>query len=504
MQKIYDALEDILKEKGVFVQTENGEYFYFLLDTKTLISLNPENNEYKRLLISYRINPKMPVYRFIFEAVQLYCMSYGKFAIVSKFARYCDKNNTVYIKCGKNQFYKITTASIELCDNGTDGVLFSDIIASEPFEYAKNKSGKDFITDKIISLFNFNSTALDINTQRTLAKAYFLSLFMPEFLATKPILTVIGSKGSGKTTLLKAFVKTLYGRKHNVCSVPNKLADLDVLVANSHFLALDNWDIYKNEYNDNVAMYSTGGTMKKRKLYTDGTMYEANFEAFIGMSTQALNMRRPDILQRMLLLEVNPVSGGYIAETELMKPITDYRNEIMSQAIDEIQRILQIIESKKYEGQLRAFRMADFAKFLTIYLDSAEQADEYLAEMTKYQKAVSTENDVLLGYLAAFAEKYSEKYYNAQEMYKLIVDFDKDNLRPQIKTEFEKNYENVFSFAKRINNLKNDIKEYLLIETRKGRANQTEYRIQKGEKFDELDKSVIQHNIMESVTSEVL
>lgn len=34
-------------------------------------------------------------------------------------------------------------------------------------------------------------------------------------------------------------------------------------------------------------------------------------------------------------------------------------------------------------------------------------------------------------------------------------------------------------------------------ETRKGRANQTEYRIQKGEKFDELDKSIIMKKKME-------
>lgn len=490
-----------LKQLGEFIKTKSNDCYFFNSEDKTLIQINPENLNYKKLIWEYRINPKMRVYNFLHQAIIIYCHIEGKTTDVHKFAYYNIVANKLYIKRNASQMYIVDTKNICLCDNGVDGVLFSDVIDSEPFEYVENKNGTDFITEKIISLCNFNPTFLDVKTQRAIAKTYFLSLFMPEFLNTKPILTVIGSKGSGKTTLLKAFVKTLYGKKQNVSLVPSKMDDLDVLVVNSHFLALDNWDLYKSEYGDKLAVYATGGYIKKRKLYTDATMYEAFIDAFIGMSTRTLNIKRDDILQRLLLLEVNPVIGGYIAEPDLMKPIEDNRNEIMSQALDEIQRIMRIIESKKYKSLRSGFRMADFAKFMTIYLDDTKQAEEYLANMTKCQRAASTENDILLYYLCAFTMEYSGRYYNAQEMYALIVNFEKQEDKTHIKTEFEKSYENVFSFAKRLNNIKNDIKEYFIIETRKGRANQTEYKIERGKKFDEL-RNYNLVKILDKVTAE--
>ena len=219
-------------------------------------------------------------------------------------------------------------------------------------------------------------------------------------------------------------------------------------------------------------------------------MYEAFIDAFIGMSARALNFKRDDIIQRLILLEVMPISNGYIPESELMKPLEENRNCLMSQAIDEVQHILQLIESKKYFGLRSSFRMADFANFLTLLLDDKNKSEEYLNKMVQCQQSASIENDVIIGYLVAYIEIYKEKWTSAKRIYDLIVLIDKDEKRPYIKTDFEKSYENVFSFAKRLNNIKNDIKDFIIVETRKGRANSTEYCIKKGPKFDELDKRI--------------
>ena len=480
-----------LEINGKFIKTNEDSCYFFNNEDKVLIEINPENMNYKKLLLTkYKINPKLRIYTFLHQAILIHCYNKEEQTNVYKYAHYDIAANKLYVKCGPSKMYLVDTKNICLCDNGDDGVLFSDVVDSEPFDYVVNNTGKDYIIDEVVSLCNFNQSELDVETQKILAKAYFLSIFMPELLVTKPIITIIGTKGSGKTTLLKAFVKILFGKKHNVCSVPNKLDDLDVLVVNSHFLALDNWDLYKAEYGDKIAVYATGGYIQKRKLYTDSEMFKAKIDTFIGISTRALNIRRDDLLQRLILLEVNPVSGGYIAETDLMKPIEDNRNEIMLQALNEIQRIMRIIESKKYKSLRSGFRMADFAKFLTLLLNNQEQAEEHLKKMTQRQKAASVENDILLLYLASFVLLYEENYYSAHEIYKLIVEIDKDKNFPNVKTDFEKQYENVITLARRINNIKDDIKEYLIIETRKGRSNKTEYLLKKGEKFDELDNSV--------------
>ena len=47
-------------------------------------------------------------------------------------------------------------------------------------------------------------------------------------------------------------------------------------------------------------------------------------------------------------------------------------------------------------------------------------------------------------------------------------------------------YPNVQSFAKRLNNIKDDIREYIIVKTQKGRANTTLYSFEKGAHFDDL------------------
>ena len=88
--------------------------------------------------------------------------------------------------------------------------------------------------------------------------------------------------------------------------------------------------------------------------------------------------------------------------------------------------------------------------------------------------------------------KNPEGYYIAQAIYKSIesmISAARNNHQVN-KNEFFQNYENVFSFAKRLNNISKEISDFIIIETRKGRANQTEYKLSKGEKFEDIDRVI--------------
>lgn len=346
-QKICDLITQDLSKFVDFIQTEYGQSYLFNNKTKELIGIHPENKNYVRLIAKYKINPTLPVYKFLLHEISMHCFNLGQVANVYKFAHYDSTKNLVYIKCGKSQMYIVSEEAVTICDNGTNGILFSDLIDSEPFEYITNTGSTDYIGKYIINRCNYNNNEVSTGTQKLLARAFFVSLFVPELLPTKPILTIIGQKGSAKTTLLKCFIKTLYGAKHNVCSMPSKTEDLDTLVTCSHFLAIDNLDTHKDDLNDKLAVYSTGGYIKKRKLYTDAEIYTAFIDAFIGISTRALCFKRDDVLQRLILLSLNPINNNFIAESELMKPIVQYRNNLLSQVIDEIQVVLRNISSKK-------------------------------------------------------------------------------------------------------------------------------------------------------------
>lgn len=487
-QQISDLIIKDLSDFVDFIKTEYGQNYLFNNETKELIGIHPENKNYISLITRYKLNPTLPVFKFLIHEISMYCYNTGKLADVYKFAHYDSTRNLVYIKCGKSHMYIISEDSVTLCDNGKNGVLFSDLIDSEPFEYIPNAGKTDYIGNYMINLCNYNNNEVSADTQKLLARAFFVSLFVPELLPTKPIITVIGQKGSAKTTLLKCFIKTLYGAKHNVCSMPSKAEDLDTLVACSHFLPIDNLDTHKDDLNDKLAVYSTGGYIKKRKLYTDAEMYTAFIDAFIGISTRALCFKRDDVLQRLILLSLNPIrDNNFMAESEVMKPIAQYRNNLLSQAIDEIQVVLRNISSKEYKNIRSGFRMADFAKFLTLLTDNYELSESSLAEMTRFQQNVSTDNDIIIPYLVEFTSTYPDKFYNAAAIYKLLSAYGKQTAKSEFwKNDFENSYANSLAFAKRLNNIKNDIREFIVVETRKGRGNATEYSFKKGEHFEDI------------------
>jgi hypothetical protein len=264
-------------------------------------------------------------------------------------------------------------------------------------------------------------------------------------------------------------------------------------VANAHFLPIDNLDTHREGLNDKLAVYATGGNIRKRKLFTNSQIHEEKIDAFLGITTMGVTFRRDDILQRVLLLSVKPIpANSFIAETELFENIIKDRNKILSQLLNEVQKILQKIAQKKYIGYKTGFRMADFAKFYTLFLDEYETAEQNLRKMTKCQQRTGLDNDIIISYLAEFIYNSKEGvFYNANEIYTLLVTLieqAEDKGHFIYNNEFLKSYKSVHAFAKRLNNIKSEIADFIQIETRKGRANQTEYRLLKGEKFEEISR----------------
>lgn len=492
-QKIADLIVQDSSQRGKFYKTL-GALFYFDDETKRLISINKENIRYKGFLAYYGINASMPIFKFVHEAIIVYVEENATFTEVFKYAHYESKKNAAYIKNAEGMC-KITPDDVSYCDNGTDGVLFSDIINAEPFKFIEDLDEKDYIGENIISLCKYNDSYISAETQKLLVHGYFISLFMPEFLETKPIIVAVGTKGSAKTTLLKVFIKCLYGIKHSVVLMPNKLEDLDVIVANSHFVAVDNLDTYKEGLNDKLAVYATGGFIKKRKLYTDAEMYECYIDAFLGITTRTLGFKRDDVLQRLILIFLESIKTGYKAESELIKPIMDNRDRILSQAIKTVQKILQIIGSGKYKNFKSNLRLADFSKFMTIFLDNHDKAEEHLAELAEVQRSITMENDILIPYLAKYVNDFcgtKPHYVSASHIYQRLEGYSKLGVENTLfRNEFTQAYQNVMSFAKRLNNIKDDISEYIAIETKRGAGNQTIYLLNKGKKFDELPQKKI-------------
>lgn len=481
----------LINEGYVFYKANDN---FYILDSKTkkLIWLDRGNRNFKRLIYSCGINPASDMYNHIFEALCAHCDINGDETEVYKFAHVDTINFNLYIKTGI-KILKISPDSVQLCDNGTDKVMFADDVLVESFEYIPNLS-EDYMDKYLFNKPNYNATSyLSPEELKTLCKIYFLAMFMPDFLRTKPIISTVGAKGSGKTSLLRMMIKCLYGRLPDVLSMTNKLEDLDTIAAKRHVVFIDNLDTYKDTINDKLATYATGITNEKRRLYSNGEVYREKIDAFIGISTRNPVFRRDDVAQRVLIIYLDTLKE-YKNEAAIIEPIIKHRNEILSQVIDMLQIILKRMKEEGSDVEYTsALRMSDFAHFTALYFGNKEQAETLLKKVSKNQKALATEGDILFTYLTKFvSEVQDDGWYNAKTLYRKLDGLAAvEVVDTLLKNDFRAKYDNPVSLAKRLQNIKEDVAEFIKIDTQKRRGNITFYRITAGENFKDWEFSLL-------------
>lgn len=478
-----------LSECGKFYKS-NGNYYIFDNKTKMLISINKGNINLKTLLAKYRINAARDIFKIIYEALIVHCQSEGEETEVYKYSHFDIDSGCLYLK-NHNMIYKITEDDVIKCDNGTDKVLFTDTVEVEPYEYINNIK-EDYLKKCLLNLPNYSQMPyLSNNDAKTIVAIYLHALFMPDLLQTKPLISTVGSKGSGKTTLLRMMLKCIYGKYADVTAMTNKMEDLDTIIAKRHFIVIDNLDTFKDSINDKIASYATGVVNEKRRLYSDGDVYKERVEAFIGISTRNPVFRRDDITQRVIIIYLEPLTK-FSTERQIIEPVMKYRNEILSQIIQKLQGIIKLINRKKFAKTSSSFRMADFAYFTALYLNNHLKAEDLLLRISKTQRALVLDGDILITYLVKYVAEnrrsgFPPEWLTAAQFYEQLdgraATEKKDTL---FKNEFRERYENSISLGKRLTNIKSDISEYIKIEIRKNSGNVTTYRVSAGECFNEL------------------
>lgn len=487
---ICDLIIRYINENGKFYKS-NSSFYVFDNMTKKLIWLDKGNHNLKRLLYTCGINPASEIFKQIVEALCAYCDINGVETEIYKYAHYDYKVNAVYLKNGDN-ILRITADDVTLCDNGTDKIMFTDEILVDPFEYQKDVT-EDYLGKYLFDLPNYSSTTyLTKEDLKTIALIYFHSLFMPDFLRTKPIISTVGTKGSGKTSLLRMMIKAAYGKEYDVTSMTNNLADLDTIIAKRHFIVIDNLDTYRESVNDKLASYATGVVNEKRKLYSNGEVYREKVEAFVGISTRNPVFRRDDVAQRVLVIYLDSLTS-FCTEDAIIDPLLQHRGEVLSQVIKNLQVILKRIKNEPVAYYKSAFRMADFAHFAALFLGSREKAEELLHNVRKTQKAIATEGDILFTFLTKFVALLDDdKWYTARILYQKLDGLALGEINDTLfKNEFRAKYENSVSLGKRLNNIKDDVSDFIKIETRKRRGNITVYRITAGPEFADWENSLM-------------
>ena len=204
------------------------------------------------------------------------------------FARYESERGILYVSKHDNSVFKLDGETIQIVDNGTDGVIFEykpEYLAADiklPLRSVQYFEGgfnwkicksESLLFKHLIDLTSFaveEKHNLLPEEQRYLLTLYFYSLFFESVLEEKPIICWTGVKASGKGLISTAIGKILFGPAFMPGHLPDDLRDFQVALMENYYHVLDNVDSFvRSSVTDALCRAATGERIAKRKLYTD-------------------------------------------------------------------------------------------------------------------------------------------------------------------------------------------------------------------------------------------
>lgn len=216
---------------------------------------------------------------------------------------------------------------------------------------------------------------------RLLYLTYLVAGLNPSIL--RVLISLYGDQGSAKSTGLRITRSIIdpsdAGTYHpsksgNLLSPPKDETDLANKVLRHYCLYFDNLSYCPGWMSDAFARLITGASFSKRKLYTDTDEITINAMPLLGMNGINLVAEKPDLLDRLLILEMERISETERkTEKEFWSKFRDALPQILGGLFSILSKTLALAENLKLKRQPR---MADYATFATaaaIVLGSSEE-----------------------------------------------------------------------------------------------------------------------------------
>lgn len=470
-------IRDDLLDRGKFYNDGQAGYFFDNAE-KTLIKIDRDYDEYALLLAKYGIIPSESISKYLTDALRLEALANGIKSDIYRMSYYDPSKYTLYLFRYDNRIYKISPNDIALVDNGTDGVLFLSNQKTDPFDVGGLEESLLWYDKAIVSGINFADDLLTKNERCLTFILWYLSLYFESIMPTKAIMAFIGERGSGKSITMRKVGKLLQGRNFDVTPLSDDPKDFDAAVTNFPFVAIDNADSNCKWLNDRLATVATGGTIKKRVLYTTNKVVEIPARCFLAITSRTPRFRRDDVADRLLIMRVERYPT-FIREKHLLDEVTGNRNEIMAGLVPALQEVVRAL--KQYSDSpvnSGVFRMADFADFalkIARYAGIEDQVKVIFEKLSKEQSRFTLENDPVLDLLESWINK-------PENINREITSIDLCKELTAIAEEQKINFffrDKQRAFAQQMGNLKIGLSEYYDITENVGRGRKKYYSFRK-------------------------
>jgi len=257
--------------------------------------------------------------------------------------------NAIWYDLGDWRAVKVTKSEWKIIDDPP--ILFRHYphqkVQVMPECHSKGEKG---ITD----LFRFMNLSKDYHALYT---ANMICAFIPDI--PHPIDTFSGDQGTAKTTHSRIKKELLDPSELKTFTYPNTKAEFAQMANHHYFFFLDNMTSLPEWLSDSLCRVVTGDGFSKRELYTDDEDIFYSFKRCVGINGINLVPSKPDLLDRTLIYELDPIERErrkeekvFWAEFNKAKPkILGALFSLLSKAMDEYKNV-------KLKGKPR---MADFA-----------------------------------------------------------------------------------------------------------------------------------------------
>lgn len=256
-----------------------------------------------------------------------------------------------------------------------------------------------------------------------------------------PILLLTGEKGTAKSTLLVLLRQLIDPASAPGAGLPSNETDLVIVAQNNWLVSGDNVSDIWARMADALCRLSTGGGLRKRRLYSDGAQYTIEVRRPVILTALFAVTDREDFLDREVMVTLKRIEANRKTEEQVLKEFAAVRARILGALFDGVSAGLRFLPSIVME---ELPRMADFVLFATaagkhygweeyefkktyelmqhaVFEDSAmsDPVIEFIAQWMNQQDANSPGFDgspsELLRHLTNHAEVYNEQLLRRRE-----------------------------------------------------------------------------------------
>lgn len=508
-------LEDLITRdnpvgKGFYNEDRKIPYFF---DNEEKQLMDVESDEFYFYVRDRFDIPKKDYEPEVKDTIRTYINRHEARIEAHTFAYFDKRSDKLYISDHDNGIYVLDGKRIRHIDNGTDGVFFEFNSDFTPFDIdVENLEGVNYferevktkiaLGDKIklnlgkrknlgfnwfefakedsllrryvVDIASFAETEKNVTAteQKILLVTYFYSLFFESLMTEKPIVCFVGLKDSGKSTIGSLIGRILFGEKFQCRHCPDNTRDLNTIIGENYYMLFDNVDHFvKSEIIDALCIAATGGTVERRKLYTDREIVKIRPHIYLGITTREAKFKRDDLISRLILFNTQKITKR-IQKEKFYRDVEENRNKIMEEVLVNLNPIITLLKRQKHYSPSCTFRVADWETFGRKIHTSFPWSLYFkliMDVMNEAKDKFALEDDPLYALLEdiviANGEAIEDK--SASELY---IKLEKHAEELKMK-DFSRRYKSSISLGKRIKNVQDELRRVFYVEIRKGSSN---------------------------------